>query len=98
MNAYEKRQLAEEARLQSDALRRIGRWRTAAMGVSSVGIALIYAGFIAGQGLLMGIAGVILLLLGIGGALILNLGIRNGRRNVEKILEAIASARDSVEA
>lgn len=90
MNTAEKKQLSQEAGLQMKALKKISRWKTNALAVSAVGVALAYAGF-AGEkvGLFFGIPGVILILLGASGAVVFHLGLKNGRRNVEKILNLL---------
>ena len=91
MNAVEKNRLSQEARMQMNALRQIGRWKTTALAVSAVGVALTYAGCAGGQGnLFLGISGIILIALGAGSAAVFNLGLRNGKRNVEKMLNLLA--------
>lgn len=86
MNANERQRLTKEVQLQSRALKKIGQWRTMAMAVSTIGAALVYAGFIGGHNLVFGIFGIALLPAGIGCAAILNLGLKNGRNNMEKIM------------
>ena len=90
MNAVEKNRLAEEARLQNKALKRISTWKSLAMAVATLGVAITYAGF-AGSciRLFFGISGIVMILLGTFSAVLLNLGLRNGRKNVEKILKIL---------
>lgn len=90
MNAVEKKKISIEAQMQIEALRKINLWKNTAIAVSSLGVAAAYAG-LAGtsRNLFLGVPGVMLLLLGLGSALILNLGLRNGRRNVEKMLDVL---------
>lgn len=90
MNIQEKNRLTREAALQTKALGLIGRWKKIALAVSAVGVAFTYAGF-AGQteNLFFGILGILLILAGAGSAAVFNLGIRNGKRNVEKILNLL---------
>ena len=90
MNVVEKRRLSKEAGQQINALKKISRWRTIAIAVSTIGVALAYAG-IAGtdQNLFFGIFGIILAIVSIGCAVFINLGLKNGRRNVEKILNVL---------
>ena len=90
MNANEKKRMTKEAEMQLKALKKINRWKLYAMAFSAIGVALTYAGT-AGESshLGLGICGIILIIVGIIAALILNLGLRNGRRNVEKILDAV---------
>lgn len=90
MNIQERNRLSREAALQTKALERIDRWRKMALALSAIGVAFIYAGF-AGkmENLYFGILGVFLILAGAGSAAVFNLGIRNGKRNVEKILNLL---------
>lgn len=82
--------LAEEARLQEAALKRLGHWLAACLAVSSMGVLLIYFALSAPQkNIWLVIFGVIILLLGAAGGITIGLGIRNGRNNVRKILRAI---------
>ena len=84
--------LLEEARLQKNALKRLGSWQRNAMLASTCGVALAWWG-LGGSGaqFVCGIAGALMTLLGILCAAILGLGIRNGNCNVEKILQAAES-------
>ncbi|MCI7099581.1 MAG: hypothetical protein MR966_11925 [Lachnospiraceae bacterium] len=90
MNAAEKSNLSREAQMQMNALKKISRWRNIAIALSTLGAALIYAGF-AGtdRNLFLGIPGIIVILLSAVSAIILNLGIKNGRRNVEKMINIL---------
>lgn len=90
MNAIEKAQLSQEAGLQIKALKKIERWKTIALAVSAAGVAFLYAGF-AGSGgrFFFGILGALLVLAGIISAAVFNLGLKNGRRNVEKMLNLL---------
>ncbi len=90
MNAMEKRRLSEEVKLQMKALKRIQHWRAIALGISAVGVAAVYTGlFGETRNLLLGIPGIAAILAGLICAIVLNLGIRNGRRNVGKILDVL---------
>lgn len=90
MNAYEKRKLTTEAKMQTEALKKINRWKMIAMAISTLGVALAYAGF-AGliQTSLLGVLGVAVTVIAAAASLILNLGLKNGRRNVKKILRIL---------
>lgn len=90
MNAAQKRKLSIEAQMQLNALKKINIWKNVALAFSTLGVAATYAG-IAGnsRSLFLSVLGVIIIIVGLGIALILNLGIKNGKRNVEKILDAI---------
>lgn len=90
MNAAEKRRLSKEAEMQMEALKKINRWKIGAIGASAIGVGMTYAGFFGAQrNLFLGIPGIAVVLLGISCAVVLNLGLKNGRRNVEKILDAL---------
>ena len=96
MNAVENNRLAGEARLQIRALKKISVWRTLAIAISTIGVALLYAGY-AGNSVrhFIGIPGILMVLLGTFGAIIFNLGLKNGRRNVEKILNILDKGKKS---
>lgn len=90
MNVSEKRMLAEEAKMQMTALKKIGRWKNIAVAVSAAGVAAVYAGFAGDErNLVLGIIGAAVITVSIGIALVLNLGIRNGKRNVKKMLNLL---------
>ena len=89
MSQLTKQELLEEAKKQSEALERISRWRTYAMVLSAIGVAVAYMGFTGNQHrIALGAAGIVLIVAGVAFAVICNLGIRTGRDNVEKILNA----------
>lgn len=90
MNAVQKRNILIEAQMQLNALKKINLWKNIAIAISTLGVATVYAG-IAGFGhcLFLSVLGVIIIISGLSGALVLNLGIRNGKRNVEKMLAAL---------
>lgn len=82
-------ELIEEAKRQSTALKMIGRWRTIGFIISAVGALLLYRGVSAGGGnLVLTVVGLVIAAGGLTAAVLCDLGIRNGRRNVEKILKA----------
>ena len=92
MTVEKKKFLTQEAYAQLKAIRAIGHWKNMALGLSAVGAAVTYLGFVnQTQSLLMKITGIILLILGFLGAAVLNLGIKNGKNNVNKILQVIES-------
>lgn len=90
MNAVEKRRLSKEAKMQICALKKISTWKMIAIAFSTIGVALAYAGM-AGtdRNIFLGISGIILMIISAGCAVVLNLGLKNGRRNVEKILDVL---------
>lgn len=81
--------LLEEARRQSQALKSISRWRSAAFIIAAVGAVLIYGGVVR-ESLRTPLiaAGAVITALGLAAAILCDMGIRNGRKNVEKILDA----------
>ncbi len=90
MNAVEKEHLLTEARMQTAALKKINVWKKLAIVVSTIGVATAYAGLSATPShLFPGILGICLMVLGFAAAAVLNLGIKNGRRNVEKMIRVI---------
>lgn len=94
MNIAERNRLSQEAKLQTKALHQISRWKMIALAVSAVGIASFYTGC-TGQrwNLFFDICGLLLLLIGAGSAAVFNLGLKNGRRNVEKIINLLDGER-----
>lgn len=90
MNAVEKRYLSQEAEMQLTALKTISIWKNIAIAISTLGAAAVYAAMAgASHNLFLGILGVVITLAGLGGAAVLNLGLKNGRRNVEKMLSVL---------
>lgn len=90
MDVVEKNRLTKEAQMQINALKKINIWRFSAVALSTIGAALIYAGM-AGtdQNSFLGILGIILMVISISGVVVFNLGLKNGRRNVEKIINIL---------
>lgn len=95
MNAVQKRNLSIEAQMQLNALKKLNLWKNIAIAVSTLGVAAVYAG-IAGnsRSLFLSVPGVIIIVFGVSAALVLNLGIRNGRKNVEKMLAVLDAKGD----
>ena len=82
-------QLMQEAKQQSQALKTIGRWRTIGFVVAAVGAVLLYNGLTgAGRSIPLIAFGTVVVAVGMAAAILCDMGIRNGRRNVEKILDA----------
>ena len=96
MQNMEKKRLTLESEQQLSAIKTICRWRTFAIALSAVGVALAYYGFHGEVNhLSIGIPGILLIVAGFAGAAILNLGIRNGRRNVEKMIRLLEEDRNA---
>lgn len=94
MNAVEKESLLIEAKMQTAALKKINVWKKLAIVVSTVGVAAAYAGLSGTPSrLFLGILGILLIFTGFAAAAVLNLGLKNGRRNVEKMICAIDEGR-----
>ncbi len=90
LNDMEKRTLSKEAQMQMNALRKIRTWRTVAIALSTIGVAVVYAAMGGeSRNLLWGILGIGMILISISCAALLNLGLKNGNRNVEKILNVL---------
>lgn len=89
MNIVNRYTLINEAKQQSAALKRIAKWRSAAMLMAAIGVLFLYRGF-SGDGInfISSIIGISLVITGTVLAVIFNIGIHNGRNNVEKILDA----------
>lgn len=94
MNVSEKDNLIIEAKMQMTALRKINAWKTLAIIVSAIGMAIAYAGMSGTPShLSLGILGVFLTLTGFALAAVMNLGLKNGKRNVEKMIDVIDRSR-----
>ncbi len=89
MNTIEKKKLLNEAQMQMSALKRISIWRTIAIAISTLGVAITYAATATSKNILFSILGIIIILTSLVIAIILNLGLKNGRKNVEKILNIL---------
>lgn len=88
MEQSKKKELLREAELQLNALRTIRRWLAIAIGLSTMGGAVAYWGFAgAVQHAVAGSLGILLAVVSLLCALVINYGMRNGQRNVKKILE-----------
>lgn len=90
MNAVEKEKLITEAKMQMTALKKINGWKKLAIVVSAIGVAIAYGG-LAGtpSHLFLGILGILLTVTGFAAAAVFALGVKNGRRNVEKMIRVI---------
>jgi hypothetical protein len=82
-------ELMQEAKRQSQALKMISRWRTIGFVAAAVGAVLLYSGLTgAGRSIPLIAFGTVIVAAGMAAAILCDMGIRNGRRNVEKILDA----------
>ena len=94
MNAVEKEKLMSEAKMQMTALKKINRWKNIAIVLSAVGVAIAYGGFAGTASYrFFGILGIFLTVAGFAAAAVFGLGLKNGRRNVEKMLCVLDGSR-----
>ena len=77
-----------EAKLQTDALQRLGVWLRAAASLAVIGLLIAWWGFQMGAGLAAGILGIILTVVAGTVAFIIRQGRENGKKNVQRILKA----------
>ena len=91
MNTAERNRLSKEAEMQLAALKRISHWKTIALAISTIGVAGAYAGLT--RHTFLGVLGILFIIAGLAGAVVFNLGLKNGRRNVEKILNILDKGR-----
>ena len=80
-------QLLDEARQQKKALALMGRWRNALFVLTTCLLVLAVFGF--RKGAVPGVVAVVLAAVCFLLLLLVNLSIRNGHRNVERILDSI---------
>ncbi len=85
MTKQEFQGLEKEVKYQKHMIENLGRWLNLSFLVASIGIVLIYA-FLS-RNLILTILGGVLTAVGVIACLIFGLGIRNGRRNVNKIID-----------
>lgn len=92
MKDEEKKQMIYEAEKQSKLLKNLSKWSRNAMGLSSIGIVIAYYG-LSNHGIkfAFGVLGVVLTVVCAAACIIINLAIRNGRRNVNSILNIISN-------
>ncbi|MDE7171487.1 MAG: hypothetical protein K2O11_06385 [Oscillospiraceae bacterium] len=86
-------QAIDEARRQKEALTTIGNWRRVLFLVTSVFVVLAAFG-LQGSGVIfgLGIAAAVIAAISCLAMFIVNLSIRNGHRNVERILDSLKPA------
>ena len=82
-----KQQLLDEAQQQKKALAMMGRWRNGLFVLTTTLMVLAVFGF--RKSVVMGVVAVALAVVSFVLLLLVNLSIRNGHRNVEKILDSI---------
>jgi len=80
--------LLKEADMQTRAIMRLETYKRLMYSGIAIGALLIGYGFFAGGGTTMGVIGIVLAVICTPLAIVLYIGIRNGKRNVDKILDA----------
>lgn len=74
--------------MQTRAIMRLETYKRLMYSGIAIGALLIGYGFFAGGGTTMGVIGIVLAVICTPLAIVLYIGIRNGKRNVDKILDA----------
>lgn len=88
MDRDQRNNMLREAELQLQALKTIRKWLAIGIGLSTAGAGVIYFGFASQpQHIVVGFIGILLTVISLLCALIINYGMRNGQRNVRKILD-----------
>ena len=90
MTKAEKEAWLKEAKMQMKAIATLEKYNMASLATAGVGAALCYFAVTASnRNPLFIVCSLILAIFGAVSSMVLNLGIRNGKRNVEKILNAV---------
>ena len=97
MPKAEKEAWLKEAKMQMQAIATLEKYNMASLATAGVGAALCYfAVTAANRNPLFIVCSLILAIFGAVSSMVLNLGIRNGKRNVEKILNAVEGKEEKV--
>jgi hypothetical protein len=97
MTKAEKEAWLKEAKMQMQAIATLEKYNIASLATAGVGAALCYfAVTAANRNPLFIVCSLILAIFGAVSSMVLNLGIRNGKRNVEKILNAVEGKEEKV--
>ena len=89
MPETQKEFLIREAKMQTEALQRIGVWRRLALSVMVIAGLAAYMGFTQDLNILRGVFGIVIAVVSGGAAFLIRTGEKNGKRNVERILKAV---------
>lgn len=84
--------LVNEARQQTLALQRLQTWMRLAYAGIAAGALLAYWGFTQGNNVVAGVVGVIVAVIFFVIAMVFRIGIRNGRKNVNAMLEHLEAS------
>ena len=97
MTKAEKEAWLKEAKMQMQAIATLEKYNMASLATAGVGAALSYFAVTAAyRNPLFISCSLILAIFGAVSSMVLNLGIRNGKRNVEKILNAVEGKEEKV--
>jgi hypothetical protein len=90
MNKKDKKRLIYEAEKQTQEVKNLKRWIRKSIGLSSITMIIAYFG-IKSSGLLttFGIIGIVLTIIFVIAAIFINMGIKNGQKNIKKILSIV---------
>ncbi len=80
--------LIREAKMQTEALQRIGAWRRLALSAMAISGLMAYTGFLQEANILRGVFGIGIAVISGGVSFLTSVGKENGKKNVEKILKA----------
>ena len=80
--------LIKEAKMQTEALMRLGVWQRLSLSLAAIGALLAYTGIVTSPDLLRGVSGIAIALLSGGAALLIHTGRKKGKKNVGAILKA----------
>ena len=90
MSETKKEFLIREAKMQAQALRRLGIWKRAALSLMVIGGLSAYTGFVTDPNIVRGVFGILTAAVSGMAAYMITLGSRRGKKNVDHILEAAA--------
>lgn len=88
MSETQREFLIREAKMQTEALQRIGVWRRLALSVMAIGGLVAYTGFVSEPNILRGVFGIGIAVISGVISFLIRVGKKNGKKNVEKILKA----------
>lgn len=87
MNKKDKKRLIYEAEKQTQEVKNLKRWLTKSIGLSSITMIMAYFG-VKSSGILFAI-GILFTIIFVIAAIFINMGIKNGQKNIEKILSIV---------
>lgn len=93
LSRQQKQALLQEARLQTDALYRLGNWYRLSLSLAVIGLLLAWWGLGMDAGLMRGVSGILLTVASGTAAFLIGLGRSRGKENVERMLKAVEAER-----